>query len=320
VAALVAVLLLVVVGVDVDTAGARTGDPVAIAPDGIAYDINDRGVVVGYHHVDGVQRAFRWRRGGPLVDLGPGIASGVNDAGIVVGQSGGHAVRWTRDGTVEALVPGAVASEATDIDRRGTIVGNMILADFSSHAFILPAGATAPVELPVPAGHEGDSASVNALNDRGTIVGTLQLPTGEPSSLGLVWQGPSHRVRILPGTADLTTVNDVNERGVIVGSTLGGGEFRALVWTDPTRAPQDIGLPGTDSIAQAVNDRGLVVGVQFRQAKAFQWDPRTGRTTELIGADADHAEALAVNNHGVAVGYSFTIDPPISHASLLAPA
>jgi probable HAF family extracellular repeat protein len=321
--------LLGVAGAPAAPASARPGSPtgaVGIVADGTAYDVNEHGVVVGYYYRDGEQRAFRWRRGGPLVDLGPGIAYAVNDAGTVVGQShvqeGGQAVRWTRRGTVEVLAPDAVASEARDIDRHGTIVGAMNLADGSSRAFVLPAGATEPQALPLPPGHEGDSAAALALNDRGTIVGPLQvLDGGSTSSLGLVWRGRHHQVAILPGTAESATVTGINDRGTIIGATLDldtGLGYVALRWTDPTRPPREIGVPGTGSVPHGINERGVVVGTQFNQAIPFQWDPRTGRTTTLTGIDPDHGEAYAINDHNLVVGYSISTDSPLTHATLFA--
>jgi uncharacterized membrane protein len=92
----------------------------------------------------------------------------------------------------------------------------------------------------------------------------------------------------------------------------------ALRWTDPARPPQEIGVPGTGSVPYGINERGVVVGTQFNQATAFQWDPRTGRTTTLTGVDPEHGEAYAINGRGVVVGYSFSNDPPISHATVFA--
>lgn len=206
------------------------------------------------------------------------------------------------------MTPGH-GSYATDVDDRGTIVGNVSLPGGTSRAFVLPRGASGIELLPVPAGHDGHSVAAAAINERGTIVGVLQVAGDvDVDSLGLVWQGRNHRVSVLPGTGRAVYVGDVNDRGTIVGATLvgdpDGAHLRALRWTDAARPPEEIGTPGTDSIARGVNERGVVVGIQFRAGIAFQWDPRTGRTTELPDLGDGASDAWEVNDRGVAVGNS----------------
>ena len=299
-------------GIRGDDGRGGAGEPVRIATDATAYDVNERGVVVGVRYVDGGMRAFRWQRGRPLVELGPGIAHGVNDAGTVVGSSGGQAVRWERDGTTVPLASGWVASEATDVDSRGTVVGNAVLPDGSARAFVRRAGSAEVELLPAPPGHEGDSLSAAAINERGTIVGAIQVHEGEPSSVGVVWRGRDHRPTVLPGTGDTAYVGDVNDRGVIVGATTEGPDLWGLRWTSPDRPPQRIGRDGTAPIARAINERGLVVGVEYSSGTPFQWDPRTGRTWLLTDLGGGYADAWAVNDRGVAVG---TSTPPASLTS-----
>jgi hypothetical protein len=53
-----------------------------------------------------------------------------------------------------------------------------------------------------------------------------------------------------------------------------------------------------------VNERGLIVGVQYAAGVAFQWDPRTGRTTRLPGLGDGYSDSWAVNDRAVAVGTS----------------
>jgi probable HAF family extracellular repeat protein len=98
----------------------------------IAYDINQRGEVVGSStNGSGESRAFYWTAARGMIDLGPGIAYAISDAGHIVGtapwvpfqeQFIWQATLWRGTGGVEpsALVP-----------RRGTTQGGRTEACFA---------------------------------------------------------------------------------------------------------------------------------------------------------------------------------------------
>ncbi len=171
----------------------------------------------------------------------------------------------------------------------------------------------------------GDQSTASAINDRGHVVG--QRGDGQ----AFLWRhGRITRLGVLGAALD------VNERDAVVGfrSTTGGS--RAFLWRHGSVT--DLGtLPGGDfSIAQAVNDRGQVVGYGSAaggQLHAFSW--RNGVMTDLgpglandvndagqiVGVRDGHAvrwwhgkvtvlsgtsaEALAVSGSGAVTGFLF---------------
>jgi probable HAF family extracellular repeat protein len=101
----------------------KDGDWEYLAENGAAYDINDRGQVVG-----SIDHAFLWRRGKLNILEHPGClfsrAHGINQAGTVVGYCDViaklNAVVWSR-GTMLTLEDDF--SSARDINDKGQIVG-----------------------------------------------------------------------------------------------------------------------------------------------------------------------------------------------------
>ncbi len=108
----------------------------------IAYDINDRGDVVGRDYDENIEhRAVLWPNGGPPVDLGTlggtfARAYGVNRDGHVVGDSGlagggANPFRWI-DGQMEALGDFGLADGfAMAINDRDQVVGAVAGSGFS---------------------------------------------------------------------------------------------------------------------------------------------------------------------------------------------
>ncbi|GGL12063.1 hypothetical protein [Mangrovihabitans endophyticus] len=104
------------------------------------YDINNRGVLVGWAATPGptpyiaFDHPFRWRDG-TLTDLGTlggdnGTASAVNDRGLIAGwadtaDGASHPALWRRGGAVDLTTAGLAAGDRiTDIDLRGRLLAN----------------------------------------------------------------------------------------------------------------------------------------------------------------------------------------------------
>jgi probable HAF family extracellular repeat protein len=181
----------------------------------IATAVNDAGVVVGYGEGrDGALHAFSWRDG-VRTDLGAGhgwsTADGVDAAGRVVGLvsadgTKARAVAWTRGrARVLADVDGCVSGTS----KRGEVVGHTA----AGRSWLWSRGRLTAV--PVPPGET--FLRLQAVNDGGEAVGR-----GDRHA----WLWRAGQFTALPGPAGTTEAFDVNDAGVVVGSSAG----RAALW------------------------------------------------------------------------------------------
>jgi uncharacterized membrane protein len=230
----------------------------------------------------------------------------VNDAGVVAGVafsgSGARAASWGVDGRRRDVgVPGAY-SEAFDINAEGTIVG-YAYGEGPNRAFVAKPGA--PVEvLADPCTLPGASGALAAgLNDRGTIVGTCF--EGDSTVKAIAWDGRTHEPSVLPGSRTSYDIQDINERGTIVGSTVGDTGYQAVTFVGPRHRELDVPPSNVHSLGRDINDLGVVVGVHYLAGEAYAWAPRTG--TRVLGGIEGWNEALSVNNRGTIVGYTNTV-------------
>jgi probable HAF family extracellular repeat protein len=188
--------------------------------------------------------------------------------------------------------------------------------------------------------------SNHLLGSNGTVTGGADTTTVDPICFnnpdcflmhGFKWQ---ERVMTdlgaLPGG---TRKNDsqafwINDRGQTVGLSTNGKKdplthnpvIRAVLWSDQGEI-KDLGtFGGQYAIAQAINNRGQVVGVAENaipdpnaifnwglQARAFLWDPKTKKMRDLgtLGTGND-AFAAYVNDYGHVAGYAYTNTTPNS--------
>jgi uncharacterized membrane protein len=216
-------------------------------------------------------------------------AFGINNAGVVVGVDGGPfhgAVVWAA-GREIGLRPvssfrESYGSEATAINRKGSIVGAAIEGD-DSHPFKMVVHPQLwhradddPVDLGVPAGFRYGIAL--AINDGGEIVGFLGNgktgPSGRDESLGdfdafdysfsetgraTLWRNGA--IYLLPQVGATSVAHAINDSGVIVGVS---GD-RAVLWRDRstvidlnTLIPRKLGW--TLRNASGINNAGWIVG------------------------------------------------------------
>jgi len=140
-----------------------------------------------------------------------------------------------------------------------------------------------------------------AINNLGAVVGGADI---YPGSHTFMWQnGIMSDLGTLAGSySNAYAMNDV---GQIVGSStyLAGNNVprHAYLWQNGTMT--DLGFSG-QSFAYGINNSGQVVGSKNNRSVPVLWE--NGVVTDLPITGGTSAEALAINNSGQTVGYSYT--------------
>jgi probable HAF family extracellular repeat protein len=223
----------------------------------------------------------------------------VNNRGDAVGYSEvagldtNRAMLW-RDGQLIDLgvLPGLMLSVANDINDHGQIVGWSSEYQYARpRAVLWQDGQVIDI---TPPGYE--ECRAHAINKRGDIVGQCHGMAG-------LWRDGTFTV--LPGPAGLGSggvASDINDHGVIVG-TLGAVPVR---WEDGTATALGLPADATAGRAEAVNDRGDVVGYVVRPRF---YDPviwQEGTAVPLAGAwGLVSGYARGINNRGEVAVHAF---------------
>jgi probable HAF family extracellular repeat protein len=272
---------------------------------GIAYDVNNKGQVVGvrFHRPAG-SRPILWENGKArnLGTLGGthAAAYAINEAGQVIGESSIageteiHAFLWENGvmhdlGKLGAAADFDHATVAAAINRRGQTVGWSFTSTMALRPVLWQDGAIRRLT-----GLETSAGRAYGIDSLGRVVGH----TGQPDTPhAFRWQdGTLERLGTLGGTYSAALAT--NDAGAVVGWALNrAGQRHAIRWQNGNKA--DLGtLGGTSSQALAISRNGQIVGsstLSDFSTHAFTWK---------AGVMTDVAPGIArgVNDAGWIVG------------------
>lgn len=237
------------------------------------------------------------------LNLGNGTVSAINDSGQAAGSlfnpSGvSQSVLWAGGSPSFLYGPGG-ASGAVAINDRGQVAGYG-WATGSAQAMVWSGGAVTYLAATETYGSSG----AVGINDAGLVVGNVSQYYGAPSQ-AVVWSG----FDVTPltnagGTSSVATgVNGVGQISGYIRGYPGSESPQAVVWQGgAVTVLSNLRTSNAYSIASAVNDNGVVVGVASdadSQLHAVFW--RDGSLATLASLSSSDV-ALGVNNAGLVVG------------------
>ena len=283
-----------------------------------AVAINDLGQVAGLIEVGGFQEAAVWdadgsiTRLGFLPDGGPfSSAQDINNEGEVVGLanlgSEYRAFHWDRAGAIEplALPSGATGSMAMAINDSGLIVGNAHAPAQPTLAVLWEEGV--PIALTPLA--PGAATSAGDINELGQIAGSSA--TTEPPFTArhpVLWtNGVPADLGSLGGSfGDATGIND---EGAVVGLMLdASGSVHGFSWNGGPAEPLEPLSGHIGSVAQSINDAGLVVGASFTDTVSVGtlWSQQADTTPPELTVSVSPSLLWPPNHRYVTVSASAT--------------
>ena len=232
--------------------------------------------------------------------------AGINSSGQVVGSftagDATHAFLYSGARFVDLGTLGGTYSAARGINDAGVVVGASDNAAGDTHAFVYANGTMTDIGT-----LGGNNSSAAAINNNGQVAGVADRAGGSYAFL----YSPGAGMRSLGTLPDggFSRAEGINSAGVVVGGSLTGATplplFHALMYASGTMT--DLGsLTGAYSVAQAINDRGAIVGwsnAGLNIDHAFVY--ASGVMTDLgTLAGQGSSGAYDINNAGQVVGWS----------------
>jgi uncharacterized membrane protein len=239
----------------------------------------------------------------PLSGDQTSIAMGIDNAGTLVGTSydangNGHAY-YLQGGTQTALAAlGGSTSEANGISSDGRIAGSSALSSGLTHACYWISGTPTDAD---PANVDGPSRGL-AINSLGVLAGYYTNSSSQPQ--GFTFNGSVLAAVNYP-SATQTTVNDINDQGLLAGSYTSSGGVFGFIESGTTFQTLPNLSGGTEGQANAVNLATDVAGWVTNSSDQEQAALWRNNTLVLLGdLGGNYGEAMGLNNYGQVVGTS----------------
>ncbi len=256
-----------------------------------------------------------------IIDIGdPGgrgstSLDAINNNGVVVGRTWDATsndiivFRW-RNGAFEYLEPPVPGFDAwgNDINDSDEIAGRAVVAFNTLHA-VHWLGDGTPIDLGTLGGKDSDA---HGINESRQVVGGSDLP--DEGSHPFLWED-GRMIDLGDLGRPSAGANAINNVGAVVG---GSGILpfsgRAFLWEDGEMFNLGTFPNGGQSIANDINDAGLIVGsasASNGQVHAVIWENRVIRSIHGLGLET---VARAINASGQVVGFA-DIDGVFDHIS-----
>jgi len=245
----------------------------------------------------------------------------INNKGVVVGQaikdiahaSDAHAIIWDHEKV--AHIPNLKGSDygtARSVNDKGEVVGGNRIENYGSHGFqvlgpsqalVFTNGKASPL---VPSAASNLMSNAYSINNQGQVA-------GEDSRRAVIWDhGSKIPLSVSSTTFSLSIAFAINNRGNaagIIDYNRGSNKHVATLWLskEMNSLPPLEGDMGADAFA--INDKDEVVGASYAayQSKVVFWE--NGKAVGLIdpyGHPVAPGVAYGINNKSQIVGYALT--------------